>query len=84
VGRKAHDGSGILCPRWDRYKNLPYLKVETGQVYTLEPRLTVENHGVATVEEIVVITDDGCTFLSEPQKELIVIPSSEIRYLPTI
>jgi len=73
VGRKAHDGSALLCPKWDRYKNLPFLKVEAGQVYTLEPRLTVKGHGVATIEEIVVVTENGCEFLSNPQEKLIVI-----------
>jgi Xaa-Pro aminopeptidase len=73
IGRKAHDGSTLLCPKWERYGNLPYSKVETGQVYTLEPRLPVENHGVATVEEIVIVTENGCRFLSKPQEELLVI-----------
>lgn len=73
VGRQAHDGAGILCPEWDRYKKLPYLKVEAGQVYTLEPRLTVEGHGIATIEEIVAVTEEGCEFLSKPQEALIVI-----------
>jgi len=73
VGREAHDGSTLLCPAWDRYKNLPYRRVEEGQVFTIEPRLTVEGYGVATIEEIVVVTKDGCEFLSDPQEELIVI-----------
>jgi len=73
VGREAHDGSTLLCPAWDRYKNLPYRRVEEGQVFTIEPRLTVEGYGVVTIEEIVVVTKDGCEFLSDPQKELIVI-----------
>lgn len=73
VGRNAHDGAGLLCPIWERYKNLPYLKVEVGQVYTLEPRLTVAGRGVVTIEEMVVVTDSGCEFLSPPQTELIVI-----------
>jgi len=73
VGRKAHDGGGILAPRWDRYKNLPFMKVEAGQIYTLEPRLTVEGRGVATVEEIVAVTETGCRYLSKPQEELICI-----------
>jgi Xaa-Pro aminopeptidase len=73
VGRMAHDGSGLLCPKWERYGQLPFLKVEQGQVYTLEPRLTVPGHGIATIEEIVVVTEDGCEFLSTPQEELIVI-----------
>jgi len=76
IGRFAHDGSGVLCPRWERYGTLPYMKVEEGQVYTLEPRITIEGHGVATVEEIVVVTAEGCEFLSAPQREITRIPAS--------
>jgi len=73
VGRFAHDGGGLLAPRWERYGNLPYLKTEEGQVYTIEPRLTVEGYGVATIEEEVVVTKDGCEFLSTPQMEIYVV-----------
>lgn len=73
VGRQAHDGSALLCPKWDRYKDLPYSVVEAGQVYTIEPRLTIQGYGIATVEEIVVVTKNGCEFLSTPQSELILI-----------
>ncbi len=77
VGRQAHDGAALLCPKWDRYKDLPFSVVEEGQVYTIEPRLTVEGYGIATIEEIVVVTKDGCEFLSEPQRELLLIPYRE-------
>ena len=70
IGREAHDGGGLLAPQWERYGDIPHMEVRAGQVYTIEPRLPIENHGVATVEEIVVVTDDGCEFLSPPQKEL--------------
>jgi len=73
VGREAHDGAGVLCPRWERYGQLPYLKVEAGQVYTLEPRVTCEGHGVATIEEEVVVTEDGCEFISPRQMQLYII-----------
>lgn len=73
VGRFAHDGGGLLGPRWERYGNLPHLKTEEGQVYTIEPRLTVEGYGVATIEEEVVVTEDGCQFLSRPQTEIYVV-----------
>lgn len=75
VGRQAHDGAALLCPKWDRYKDLPFYEVEAGQVYTIEPRLTIEGYGIATIEEIVQVTADGCEFLSTPQTELIVIPA---------
>lgn len=73
LGRAAHDGHGLLCPIWERYGDRPYMKIEKGQVYTIEPRLTVKNHGVVTIEEEVIVTDDGCEYLSEPQNELYVI-----------
>ncbi len=70
IGRKAHDGAGLLCPKWKRYGSLPYNKIEEGQVYTLEPRVTCQGHGIATVEEIIVVKKDNCEFLSHPQKEI--------------
>jgi len=75
VGRRAHDGSGLLCPKWDRYKDSPYSVVEPDQVYTLEPRLSVEGHGIVTVEEMVWVKEDGCVFLSDLQEALILIGS---------
>jgi Xaa-Pro aminopeptidase len=73
VGKNVHDGGCGLLPRWERYGNAPFMKVEELQVYTIEPRLRVEGHGIATLEEEVFITKDGCEFLSKPQKELIYI-----------
>jgi len=73
VGRKAHDGAGLLCPEWERYGTLPYLKVEAGQVYTLEPRITIPGYGVATMEEIIVVTEHGGEYLSHPQRELYLV-----------
>jgi Xaa-Pro aminopeptidase len=73
VGRAAHDGAGTLCPRWDRYGKMPYFKVEAGQVYTLEPRAFCEGHGIATIEEEVVVTENGCEFLSPRQEEIYLI-----------
>lgn len=73
VGREVHDGGAGLFPRWERYGNTPYMKLEERQVFTIEPRLPVEGYGVSTIEEEVVITKDGCEFLSPPQKELILI-----------
>jgi hypothetical protein len=35
----------------------------------------VPGFGVATMEEIVVITDDGVRYLSEPQTEIMLVKS---------
>ncbi len=73
VGRSTHDGAGLLCPVWERYGTLPYLKIEENQVYTLEPRINIPGYGVATIEEIIVVRPDGGEFLSDPQQELILV-----------
>lgn len=75
IGRQAHDGAGLLCPEWERYGKKPYALVEQGQCYTLEPRAVVPEHGVATMEEIVVVTADGVRYLSDPQTEIMLVRS---------
>jgi len=70
VGRSAHDGAGLLAPMWERYGDIPKLELEPGQVYTIEPRIQVAGYGVATLEEIVVVTPEGGKWLSAPQTEL--------------
>ena len=42
-------------------------------VFTIEPRLTVPGRGVCTVEEMVLVTEDGCEWLSVPQTELFLV-----------
>ena len=73
VGRVAHDGGALLSPRWERYGNLPYLTLEKGQIFTIEPRLTIDGYGIATIEEEVIITEDGCEFISPRQEELYLV-----------
>lgn len=73
IGRMAHDGAGLLCPEWERYGTLPYLEIEESQVYTLEPRITIPEYGIATMEEIIVVRPDGGEFLSHPQTELLLV-----------
>lgn len=76
IGRVAHDGGGGLLPRWERYGNTPMLPIEVGQCYTIEPRLTVPGHGVATCEDIVVVEREGAAFLSRPQERLWLVSAS--------
>ena len=73
VGRFAHDGTALLGPPWEKYANKPFELIEKGMVFTLEPRLTVPERGIATVEEMVVVTSEGADYLSTPQKELFLI-----------
>ena len=73
VGRVAHDGGAMMGPRWERYGNLPYMELEKGNVFTIEPRLPIDGYGIATIEEIVWVTESGVEYLSNPQTEIYLI-----------
>ncbi len=73
VGRFAHDGTALLGPQWEKYARKPFVPLEEKMVFTLEPRLDVAGRGIATVEEMVVVTGGGAEFLSTPQTELVLI-----------
>ncbi len=70
IGRNVHDGGCLLGPRWEKYGKSVMYKVEKGQAFTLELHVYVENHGYCSVEENVIVTKDGCEFLSNRQLEL--------------
>jgi Xaa-Pro aminopeptidase len=73
VGQEAHDGGTLLGPLWDRYGASPKGVVEVGNIFTLEPHVRTESYGQVSLEENIVVTKDGCRFLSTPQTELICI-----------
>ncbi len=70
VGRIAHDGGGVLAPRWERYGRTPELPVEADQVYTLELGVEVKGCGYLSLEEMVRVTESGVEWLSQRQLEL--------------
>jgi Xaa-Pro aminopeptidase len=70
LGRAVHDGGGVLGPRWERYGREPFEPVREGAVYTLEPSITLEGHGLVALEEDVVVGAKGAEFLSRFSREL--------------
>jgi Xaa-Pro aminopeptidase len=73
VGRFPHDGTALLGPRWEKYGQKPLRPLEPGMVFTIEPRLTVPGKGVVTIEEMVVVTESGAEWLSDPQAKLLLV-----------
>lgn len=70
LGRVAHDGATVLGPRWERYKGICDLPVEAGNIFTLELHVVVPGRGVMSLEENVLVTENGVDYLSTPQTEL--------------
>lgn len=73
VGLFSHDGTALLGPVWEKYMEKPFQPLEEGMVFTIEPRLDVKDRGVATIEEMIVVTKNGAEWLSKPQKEILLI-----------
>ncbi len=70
LGRAAHDGATVLGPRWERYAGICELPVEVGNIFTLELHVVVPERGIMSLEEDVLVTEDGVTYLSQPQTAL--------------
>jgi len=71
VGTEAHDGGMILGPLWERYGKSGEGIVQKDYVFTLELHVRTKNYGYMSLEEMIVITEDGCRFLIPRQEELI-------------
>ncbi len=70
LGRSAHDGATVLGPRWERYLGVCELAVEPGNIFTLELHVLVPDRGMMSLEEDVLVTEDGIVYLSTPQRAL--------------
>lgn len=68
-GRTCHDGATLLGPRWARYGSIVEQAVAEGEVYTLELGVMTPA-GLVALEEMVVVSANGCRYLTEPQRSL--------------
>jgi Xaa-Pro aminopeptidase len=63
LGRAVHDGGTLLGPRWPCYGATTERAVEAGNVFTLELGVPTAA-GFVGLEEDVLVTAQGCVFLS--------------------
>jgi Xaa-Pro aminopeptidase len=63
LGRAVHDGGTLLGPRWPCYGTTTERAVEAGNVFTLELGVPTAA-GFLGLEEDVLVTEQGCVFLS--------------------
>lgn len=79
IGLEVHDVGPMLGPDWkERYGSAVFKTIETGQTFAVEPLIykyyqTYDGLVHVSLEEDVVITDNGAEYLSTPQEELIII-----------
>lgn len=65
VGLNVHE-LPVVSPRGDKV-------LKTGNVVTVEPGIYIQNKFGVRIEDLVVVTDDGCINLTTSPKELIII-----------
>jgi len=68
IGEEAHNPGALLGPKG---RNLSKLKVQPSGVYSIEPRISINNGG--SIEETVLVTEKGGVPLCEPQKQIYLI-----------
>ena len=73
LGRVAHDGGALLGPSWEKYGDSPNQRLETGQVFTIEPGLDVAGYGHIGLEEDVVMGETGAEYLGQVQEEIVLL-----------
>jgi Xaa-Pro aminopeptidase len=73
LGRSVHDGGAILGPKWERYGRSPSIRLELGNVLTLELEIMLPGIGCVGLEEDVVVTELGARFLCPRQMELTIL-----------
>jgi Xaa-Pro dipeptidase len=70
VGRVAHDGGVTLGPRWERYGQSPFKKIQANEVYTLELGVIMPERGYLGLEEMVLVKPNVLEWLTTRQLDL--------------
>ncbi len=73
LGHVAHDGGGGFYPRWERYGDKPYERIEMGQCFVLDIGIFIPGYGLLIVEDDLEVTETGAAWLAPPQTELLLV-----------
>lgn len=73
LGHVAHDGGGGFYPRWERYGDKPYERIEAGQCFVLDIGTFIPGYGLLIVEDDLEVTESGAEWLTPPQTELLLV-----------
>jgi Xaa-Pro aminopeptidase len=68
IGELAHNPGALLGPD---NRHLSKLSIQPNAVYTIEPRIAIDNGG--SIEEMVLVTPKGGVYLSSPQTDIYLI-----------
>lgn len=68
IGELPHSPGVLLAPR---RRPPAKLELQSNAVYTIEPRIAVENGG--SIEEMVLVSEEGAVPLSPPQRSLYLV-----------
>jgi Xaa-Pro aminopeptidase len=79
IGLKVHDVGPMLGPDWrERYGDPVFFAIEPDQVFAVEPLIYVKPDEIGydfhtSLEEDLVVTENGARYIGAPQSELILI-----------
>lgn len=75
IGQYEHDGGAMFAPKWERYGDAAYGKIQAGMTLTLEPTILNPDGDFSVLcEEDILITETGAEFLSTRQNSLFLVP----------
>ncbi len=85
IGLKVHDVGPMLGPDWrERYGDPVFFKIESGQVFAIEPVIYIKPPETGydlniALEEDVVVDESGAHYIGTPQTEIILVGARGVR-----